>query len=73
MRVNIEYRVDEFFPGIFLIGSNGGSEAIAIDHRAGDSEYILIPFLFEEDAIIGLGKTFENLLEKIERTGFFGE
>lgn len=69
---NTDYRVTELFPGILLIGNNGGSEAIAIDQRTIRNQYVLIPFLFEEDAIIHLGNSFEEMLDHIENKGFFG-
>lgn len=68
---NTDYDVNEFVPGIFLIGSNGGDEAIALDMRSKPVKYVLIPFLFEYDAIIELGNNAAEFLERIYKKGFF--
>ena len=69
---NAHYHVQDLFPGIMLIGNNGASEAIAIDLRPERTRYILIPFLFEDEAIIELGDTFNEMIDKIGSKGYFG-
>lgn len=64
LAIQDRYEVNNMMPGIFIIGNNGGSEAFAIDLRE-SIHYILVPFLFEEEAIIIQGKTFESLLDRI--------
>ncbi|WKZ31529.1 MAG: SMI1/KNR4 family protein [Candidatus Dojkabacteria bacterium] len=71
-QMNANYEVEKFTPGIFLIGSNGGGEAIAFDLRENQSKVILIPFMFEYDAIIELGKNMEEFFQKVYEKGYFG-
>lgn len=71
MQINNSYEVEKYLPGVFLIGSNGGSEAIAIDLRKNNSKYILISFLFEEGSIVELGRAMSDFLNRIFKKGFF--
>jgi len=71
LQMNSDYNVNEFVPGIFLIGTNGGSEAIALDLRNKPVKYVLIPFLFEYDTIIELGDNITEFFERIYKKGFF--
>lgn len=41
--------IAQFFPGIFLIGSDGGGEAFGIDLRGPVPAYIRIPFITIDD------------------------
>jgi len=46
--LNAGYCVDEFMPGVILIGSNGGGTAIGIDGRSTareDARYLAVPYL----------------------------
>ncbi len=71
LKNNIEYKLKDFDPRIFLIGSNGGGEAVAIDLRKKDFKYILIPFIFEYDAIIELGNDINNFFHRLFNIGYF--
>jgi SMI1 / KNR4 family (SUKH-1) len=42
---NDGYKVTEFVPGFFLIGSDGGGEAFAFDLSSGDSAVLEIPLI----------------------------
>lgn len=64
IELNRDYEIEEAVPGLMLIGSNGGGEAFAIDYRTDEIRFVMIPFLFEEDAIIELSDSFEGFLEK---------
>lgn len=70
-RINTEYKIKEFDSQIFIIGSNGGGEVLAIDTRNKKTKYILIPLLFEYDAIIELGDNWIELIKVIYKNGFF--
>ena len=62
LQLNEGYRVSEFVPEFFLIGSNGGGEAYAIEKETG---YIFeIPFIVmtKEDAILK-SKTFTEFIK----------
>jgi hypothetical protein len=45
LKSNLGYRVDEFAPGFFLFGSDGGGEAYAFDLSSNDSAVLEIPFI----------------------------
>ena len=68
MKLNEDYSVDKFAPGMVLIGSDGGSEAIGIDLRE-ESEtknhFFTVPFISNgwQDAV-ELGSTIEELVSK---------
>lgn len=52
---NQGYAVDEFAPGLFLIGSDGGGEAFGFDLREADRVIVSIPFIgldWEEARIV---------------------
>lgn len=69
--INNEYNVSTFIPDLYLIGSNGSSEAIAIDFSNHEIKYVLIPFIFDKNDQIELGRTINELLERIYNHGFF--
>ncbi len=64
--LNKEYHVDEFAPGFFIIGSDGGDTAFAIDKETG--ELYEMPFIgmSREEATLR-AKDFSGLLETLER------
>ena len=64
IQYNEEYEIEEFVPGLMLIGSNGGGEAFAIDYRSDEIRFVMIPFIFEEEAIIELSDSIEGFLQK---------
>ncbi len=70
--INKEYGIEKFDSEIFLIGNNGSGEAIGIDLRNGKTEYILIPYLFEYNAIIKLADRINGLFKRIYERGYFG-
>ncbi len=69
--VNAECGIQEFDSKIFLIGHNGAGEAIGIDLRNGKTVYILIPYLFEYDAIIELADNVNGLFKRVYEDGYF--
>ncbi|MDW5289617.1 SMI1/KNR4 family protein [Formosa sp. PL04] len=73
LQLNMDSGIDTFDNQIFLIGGNGASEAIAIDFRNDNPKYILLPLIFEYDAILELGATIEDLFAHIFEKGFFKE
>lgn len=52
-------RAREFYPGVLLIGSDGGGEAFAISWNGEEPEYLAVPWIgsFPEDNLV-LGRTF---------------
>ncbi|MGB3149694.1 MAG: SMI1/KNR4 family protein [Maribacter sp.] len=71
LEYNSSCGIEEFDKDIFIIGGNGGGELMAIDFRSKKPTYILIPFIFEYDAIIELGSSIDELFDRIYTTGFF--
>ena len=70
-QMNATYEIEKYTPGIFLIGSNGGDEAIAFDLRNSLIKVILIPFMFEYKAIIELGNNMSKFFKKVFEIGYF--
>lgn len=42
---NREYEVNDYAPGLFLFGSNGGGEGFAFDTRYADMPIVRVPFI----------------------------
>ena len=71
LHINEDYSVDEFAPDIFIIGTNGGGEAIAFDFRYENPKYILIPFIFDYNDVIELGNNINDFFARIYKKGYF--
>ena len=69
--INNDYEILEFDSDLLIIGSNGGSEAIALDFIDNKTKYVLIPFLFDRNDIIELGEDFRSFLEGLFTKGYF--
>ncbi|CAM4417928.1 SMI1/KNR4 family protein [Zobellia nedashkovskayae] len=69
--VNAECGIQQFDSKIFLIGNNGAGEAIGIDFRNEKPVYILIPYIFDYDAIIRLAENTDGLFKRIYENGYF--
>jgi hypothetical protein len=74
--LNKAFKVEELVPGMLLIGSDGGEEAVGIDFRENNKtkgNYYMTPYISNgwEDAV-DLGKTIEELvtswLKQTEKT-----
>ncbi|KAA9339758.1 SMI1/KNR4 family protein [Hymenobacter busanensis] len=61
VEINADYGVDEFYPGLFLIGTYGVGEACAVEKTTG--HLYMTPFIGDsgEDAV-QIGETFADLL-----------
>ena len=70
--INADYKIVEFDTSLFIIGSNGSGQLIAIDARNTNPSYLLIPYIFEYDAIIELSTNVEDLFKQIYEEGYFG-
>jgi hypothetical protein len=61
--LNNAYAVQEFIPGIFLIGSNGGGTAYGLDYRNNPPSYVEVPFIgMSFDEIQECGNSFLEFL-----------
>lgn len=45
LEYNSGYRFEEYVPGLFLFGTNGGGEAFAFDRRNEDWSIVMVPFI----------------------------
>ena len=69
MEIETDGTFHEFFPGYFVIGSNGAGEAIAFDLREGMAGAIIYFDMTNIDlaeSVQPLAKSFSELLELIE-------
>ena len=64
-----ENEVMEFFPGLVMIGGDGGGEALALHRETG--EVILAPWIAEQAAWLVLGSTFTEALNRMFRGEVF--
>jgi len=65
-RLNDAYHVDEFAPGFFLIGSDGGGMAFAFDKQTG--ELFEMPFIgMSGEEAIFRGKDFQALINSLDK------
>ena len=63
IELNAAYQVEEFAPGVFLIGSNGGGEAICFDASSGSDAVYFIPFVGMERCYLQLvGENFKEFI-----------
>lgn len=72
IKINKDYKIAKFDNKFFIIGSNGSGELIALDTRKKNPIYVLIPYIFEYDAIIELSNNVEGLFQRIFEKGYFG-
>jgi len=64
--LNAEYEVDEFAPGLLLIGSDGGGEAFGFDTRERSWPVVRVPFVgMDIDLLAVLGRTFPDFLKAL--------
>lgn len=63
------HEVMEFFPGLVVIGGDGGGEALAIDRRSG--EVLLVPWIGAQEDWLVLGSTLTDALRRMTRGDVF--
>ena len=61
--------VMESFPGLVIIGGDGGGEALAIDRAT--HEVLLVPWIGSEEDWLVLGSTMTEALQRMERGEVF--
>ena len=66
---NKDYEVDEYTPGFFIFGSDGGGESFGFDLRSDLKEVVCIPFIGSgwEDAV-RIASTFTEFLEVVSKS-----
>jgi hypothetical protein len=65
--LNAAYAVDEFAPGLLLVGSDGGDTAYALDLKREASPVVSVPFVpMDYHLVEDIGATISDLLAAIE-------
>lgn len=63
---NEEYSVEEFAPGMLIIGSDGGDTAFCIDTRYQEKPFVSIPFIgMDLEEVEKISDTFEGFIEAL--------
>ncbi len=65
---NREYEVDQYAPGILLIGSNGGGEAFGFDTHDAAMPVVRVPFVgMDRQLAIAVGDSFSSSLGELAK------
>jgi hypothetical protein len=68
LELNKAYEVDEYAPGLFLFGSDGGGEAFAFDLRSTTKPVIRAPFVgMDFSLVVAVAPTFVQFLRAVGR------
>ena len=62
IEVNRGYNVAEFFPNLFLIGTDGGGEAYAFDVSANDPTVFVVPFIGMPSDATAIADSFDSFV-----------
>jgi|SRR5215472_16113009 len=69
LEMNRAYQVNEYAPGLFIFGSDGGGEAFAFDRRSEKMPVVSVPFVGMDPSLIQpLGSGFQLFLEELGRS-----
>lgn len=72
LETNLGYNAAEFYPGYFLIGSNGGGEAFAIKKSTG--YFIITPFIgHDEETPTIIGQTWTEFFQRLQAGNIFDD
>ena len=64
--MNLAYQVEEYAPGLLLIGSDGGGEAFAFDTRTSPWPVVKVPFVGMDVRYVKiLGQSFDEFLHAL--------
>lgn len=66
---NRDFQINEYLPGLFGFGSNGGGELLAFDTRQGTPwTVVMAPFIgMDENDVVEIAKDFEEFLRTTGR------
>lgn len=66
IELNKSYKIDDYAPGLFIFGSNGGGEAYAFDTRMGIMDVVQVPFVGMDMALTQkIATSFDKFIEKL--------
>jgi hypothetical protein len=66
LEMNKAYHVDDYAPGLFVFGSDGGGEAFAFDMHTAGSPIVSVPFIVMDLTVRRpLGENFRAFLETL--------
>ncbi len=66
VQYNVDYRVEEWAPGLFLFGTDGGGEAFAFDTRQPEMPIVIVPFIgMSLDDALPCGSSFKDFFERL--------
>jgi hypothetical protein len=69
VEMNKAYQVDEYAPGLFLFGSDGGGEAFAFDRRQAEMPIVSVPFVGMELGLSRpMGDSFKDFIELLAKS-----
>jgi hypothetical protein len=69
LEMNKAYQVEEYAPGLFIFGSDGGGEAFAFDTRESTMPIVSVPFVgMELELAKPIGETFNDFVENLARS-----
>jgi hypothetical protein len=64
LKLNEDYEVEEFAPGLLIFGSDGGDTAYAYDTRSEEMPIVEVPFIgMNLEAVTTCGTTFVDFLQ----------
>lgn len=68
-KMNDAYQVEEYAPGFFIFGSDGGGEAFAFDARTSAKPIVSLPFVGMEPKLArSIAPTFRAFLAEIAKS-----
>lgn len=69
IELNESYEVNDYAPGLFVFGSNGGGEAYAFNTRSNSMDIVQVPFVgMDLELVQQKAKTFNEFIENLYRT-----
>lgn len=66
---NAAYQVDQYAPGLFIFGSDGGGEAFAFDMRSATNTIVSVPFVgMKLDEARFIAEDFDAFLRRLRES-----
>ncbi|MFD1873166.1 hypothetical protein [Hymenobacter bucti] len=72
LQYNADREAAEVYPGYFLIGADGGGEALAIEKDTGN--FVAVPFIgHDEETAVVIGRTWDDFLQRLQTDNLFDD